>query len=37
VPEGQKIPADKMAKASHSDNPRMKKMVGLAKTLKGMR
>ncbi len=33
VPEGQKIPAKKLAKAAHSDNPHMRKMVGLAKTL----
>ena len=36
VPEGEKIPAKKLAKASHSDNPHMKQMVGLAKTLKGI-
>jgi hypothetical protein len=36
VPEGEKIPAKKMAKAAHSSNPRMKRMVSLAKTLKGM-
>jgi hypothetical protein len=36
VPEGEKIPAAKMAKASHSESPRMRKMVSLAKTLKGM-
>lgn len=35
VPAGEKIPAKKLAKASHSDNPHMKQMVGLAKTLKG--
>ena len=34
VPEGEKIPAKKMAKAAKSSNPRMKKMVGLAHTLK---
>lgn len=34
VPEGQKIPASKMAKASHSSNKRVRKMVGLAHTLK---
>lgn len=36
VPEGEKIPAKKMAKAAHSDNPRVRKMAGLAKTLKKM-
>jgi hypothetical protein len=36
VPEGQKIPAKKMAAASHSSSARVKKMVSLAKTLKGM-
>ena len=36
VPEGEKIPASKMAAASHSENPRIRKMVGLAKTLKKM-
>ena len=36
VPEGQKIPAAKMAKAAKSSNPHMKKMVSLAHTLKGM-
>lgn len=30
VPQGKKIPAKKMAKASHSKNPRVRKMVGLA-------
>lgn len=36
VPQGEKIPAKKLAKASHSENPRLRKMVGLAKTLKAM-
>ena len=36
VPAGEKIPAKKMSKAAHSDNPRMRKMANLAKTLKGM-
>jgi hypothetical protein len=36
VPEGEKIPAKKLAKASHSENPRIRRMVGLAKTLKKM-
>ena len=35
VPEGEKIPAKKMAKAAKSSNPHMKKMVALAHTLKG--
>ena len=34
VPEGEKIPAKKMAKAAKSKSPHMRKMVGLAKTLK---
>ena len=36
VPEGEKIPAKKLAKAAHSDNPAMRKRANLAKTLKGM-
>lgn len=36
VPAGEKIPAKKMAKAEHSDNPHVRKMANLAKTLKGM-
>ena len=36
VPQGEKIPAKKLAKASHSKNPHMRKMVALAKTLKGL-
>jgi len=35
VPEGEKIPAKKMAKAAHG-SPRLRKMASLAKTLKGM-
>ena len=31
VPEGEKIPAKKMAKAAHSSNPKIRKQVGLAK------
>jgi hypothetical protein len=34
VPEGEKIPAKKMAKAAHSGSSRVRRMVGLAKTLK---
>ena len=37
VPEGQKIPAKKLAKAAKSDNPTTRRQVGLAKTLKGFR
>ncbi len=33
VPEGKKIPAKKLAKASHSSSPLMRKRVALAKTL----
>ena len=36
VPEGEKIPADKMAKAEHSDSPLMRKRAALANTLKGL-
>lgn len=36
VPEGQKIPAAKMAQAARSSNPRMKKMVALAHTLRSL-
>lgn len=34
VPEGEKIPAKKMAKAANSSNAHVRKMVALAKTLK---
>ena len=34
VPEGEKIPAKKMAGARHSDNPRVRRMASFAKTLK---
>jgi hypothetical protein len=34
VPEGEKIPAKKMAKAAKSKNPKIRKQVALAKTLK---
>lgn len=37
VPQGQKIPAAKLAKAAHSSNPTTRKQVVLAKTLKGMK
>lgn len=36
VPEGEKIPAKKLAKAAHSDNPKLRKQANLAKTLKRM-
>lgn len=36
VPEGEKIPAGKMQKALHSENPRIRRMANLAKTLKRM-
>jgi hypothetical protein len=36
VPEGQKIPAKKLAKAAHSSNPTTRRRVALAKTLKHM-
>ena len=35
VPQGDKIPAKKLAKAEHSDNPRIRREANLAKTLKG--
>jgi hypothetical protein len=34
VPEGKKIPAAKLAAASKSSNPRIRKEASLAKTLK---
>lgn len=37
VPMGEKIPAKKMEKAMHSDNPHVKKMAQLAKTLGKLR
>ncbi len=37
VPEGEKIPAKKLAKAEHSSNPKVRKQANLAKTLKGMK
>jgi hypothetical protein len=33
VPEGEKIPAKKLEKAAHSDNPKLAKRANLAKTL----
>lgn len=34
VPEGEKIPAKKLNRAAHSDNPRLRRQAALAKTLK---
>lgn len=34
VPEGEKIPAAKLEKAAHSDNPTLRRRAALAKTLK---
>ena len=36
VKQGEKIPASKIEKASHSKNPKLKKEAVLAKTLKGL-
>lgn len=36
VPEGEKIPAAKIAKAAHSDDPKLAKRARLAETLKKM-
>lgn len=35
VPQGKKIPAGKLLKATHSSNPLLRKRANLAKTLKG--
>ena len=37
VPQGEKIPAKKLEKATKSDNPKLAKRANLAKTLKGLR
>ncbi len=37
VPEGEKIPAAKIAKAAHSDNPTLARRARLAQTLKKLR
>jgi hypothetical protein len=34
VPEGEKIPASKMAAAKHSSNPKIRRQAALAGTLK---
>lgn len=36
VPKGEKIPAEKLNKAAHSENPTLRKRAVLAKTLKKM-
>jgi hypothetical protein len=36
VPQGQKIPAKKLAAAAHSSNPTLRRRANLAKTLKKM-
>ncbi len=37
VPVGTKIPASKLAKGAKSSNPKIRKEVALAKTLKGLK
>lgn len=37
VPEGKKIPAKKLEKATHSKNPTLRKRAVLAETLKRLR
>jgi hypothetical protein len=34
VPEGEKLPASKLASAANSSNPHMRKMANFAKTMK---
>lgn len=36
VPQGEKIPEKKLAKAEHSDNPTLAKRARLAETLKSL-
>ena len=36
MPQGEKIPAKKLDKAAHSDNPTLAKRARLAETLKGL-
>lgn len=36
VPQGEPIPAGKLAAATHSSNPTVRRRANLAKTLKGM-
>ncbi len=35
VPQGEKIPEDKLEAAEHSENPKIRKEASLAETLKG--
>lgn len=35
VPQGEKIPAKKLERATHSENPTIRKRANLAETLKG--
>ncbi|HKT90150.1 MAG TPA: hypothetical protein VJQ59_17015 [Candidatus Sulfotelmatobacter sp.] len=35
IPEGKKIPARRLEKAAHSENPKLRKRAVLAETLKG--
>lgn len=37
VPAGEKIPASKIEKATHSKSSKIRKQANLAKTLKGLR
>lgn len=37
VPEGQKIPEDRIEAATHSENPKTRKQANFAKTLEGLR
>lgn len=37
IPKGEKIPAKKLEKASHSKSPTLRKEAVLAKTLKGFK
>ena len=37
VPEGEKIPAKKMKKALHSEDPMLRKQASFARTLRGIR
>jgi hypothetical protein len=36
VPEGEKIPAKKLIKAAHSENPKLAKRARLAQTLRNL-
>lgn len=37
IPQGEKIPAKKLAKAEHSKNPTIRREANLARTLKRLR